>query len=118
MHTAEARVVTDRGDRYVNQLCGHLGRMPRPHHVLPHGPGAAAMPRVTGVERTPGRAVVRFTEGTWTLQEAPGALLLRLEAPDHTALTHLQAAITARLTTIGRREGLTLAWDEDASPSA
>jgi hypothetical protein len=111
MPSAEARVTTERGDRYVTQLCGHLGRMPRPHHLPPHGPGPA-MPRVTGVERTPDHAVIRFTEGTWTLHQIPGALLLRLDAADHTALAHLMAATAARITTIGRREGVSVTWAE------
>ncbi len=128
MPTVQGRVATDRAGRYLDQLCGHLGQM---QHIR-HGParrhgergtgrdgdddtaqhGGAGMPNVLGVERADGHGVVRFTDGAWTLTAAPGALLLRVEAADEQALDRLRGAITTRVEKIGRRDRLTVSWQQ------
>jgi hypothetical protein len=116
MPTAEARITTDRAERYLDQLCSHLGQMQHMRHLPRGGHGALGAPRpqVEHVERTPGRAAIRFAEGSWTLSVAAGALLLRVEADDPAALELLKDAIAARIIKIGRRDDLSVAWHEVA----
>jgi hypothetical protein len=118
MHSAEASVATDRAERYLDQLCSHLGQMQHMRHLPKGGHGGAGAPRVEHVERSPGRAEIRFADGSWTLQAAVDALVLRVEADDPASLERLKDAITARITKIGRRDGLAVTWhaidDHDA----
>ncbi|HEV2639072.1 MAG TPA: DUF2218 domain-containing protein [Actinocrinis sp.] len=111
---AEARVSTDRAERYLDRLCGHLGQMQRMRHIPNAGHGGAQVPRIEHVEQKPGHATIRFASGTWTLQAAPDALVLQVEADNPLALEQLKNAIAARITKIGRRDGLTVAWHEPA----
>ena len=112
MHSAEARVSTDRAERYLDQLCGHLGQLQHMRHLPKGGHGGAGAPQVEHVERESGRAEIRFADGSWTLHADADALLLRVEAEDSAALERLKDAITARITKIGRRDGLTVTWHE------
>jgi hypothetical protein len=126
MPTFEAHVSTDRAERYLQQLCGHLGRMQHMRH-LPlggHGDrsergerGGPGMPRVEHVERTEGHAAIRFAEGTCTLTADASALRLWVEADDPAALARLKDAITTRIEKIGRRDGLSIAWHELEDPA-
>jgi hypothetical protein len=112
MHTAEASITTDRAERYLTQLCSHLGQMQHMRHLPKGGHGGAGVPRVEHVEQAPGRAVIRFADGAWTLNAEARALQLRVEAEDPTALERLKDAIAARIAKIGRRDGLTVVWHE------
>jgi len=112
MHRAEARITTDRAERYLDQLCSHLGQMQHMRHLPKGGHGGAAVAKVEHVEQTPGRAEIHFADGSWTLRADPDALLLLVEADDPAALKRLTDAIAARITKIGRRDGLTVAWHE------
>jgi hypothetical protein len=122
MPSAEARVPTDRGGRYLEQLCSHLGSLPHLRHLrhLPKAAtaavsahGAGGMPRVESVERSESRAVIRFADGTWDLTAHDDALVLRVEAEDAAALERLKGAIAARIAQIGRRDGLRVNWSSD-----
>lgn len=110
MHTCEARIATDRAQRYLDQLCGHLGQMQHMRHLPSSGHGGAGVPRVEQVEQAPGSAVIRFTDGAWMLEASADALVLRVEAEDPAALERLTNAISARIAKIGRRDGLTVDW--------
>lgn len=112
MHSAEARVSTGRPERYLDQLCSHLGQMQHMRYLPKGGHGGVGVPRVEHVEQAPGRAEIRFADGSWTLHADAGALLLRVEADDPAALDRLKDAIAARIAKIGRRDGLTVAWHE------
>ena len=117
MISAEGRVATARADRYLDQLCRHLGQM----RHMPRGPAArhagsgAGMPEVRSVERSGSRGSVRFAEGAWTLIATPDALLLRVDAVDERALARLRDGVTVRVEKIGRRDGLTVAWQPAAA---
>jgi hypothetical protein len=115
MISAEGRVATARADRYLDQLCRHLGQM---RHMA-HGPKARhageGMPEVRGVERTGSAGAVRFADGAWTLTATPDALLLRVDAVDERALARLRDGVTARVEKIGRRDGLTVTWHPAAA---
>lgn len=96
----EARIATDRAQRYLEQLCGHLGRM----HHMSHAPSA----RVEQTSDT--SAVVTFADGAWVLEAGPDALTLRIEADDPAALERLKDALGKRIATIGRRDNLSVEW--------
>ena len=108
MPTADARVPTDRAGRYLVQLCRHLKQMSTMRH-RPHGRQA---PPVRQVDWTDTTGTIRFTEGTCTLKATDEALTLRIDADDEETLRRLREGITARLTTIGRRDGLTVHWEQ------
>jgi hypothetical protein len=112
MHTAQAHITTDRAERYLDQLCGHLGQMQHIRHMPKTGHGAAGMPKVEHVQQAPGHAEVRFADGSWTLRAAADSLMLRVEADDPAALERLKDAIATRIAKIGRRDGLTVAWHD------
>ena len=107
MISSEARIPTDRAQRYLDQLCGHLGQMSR--HVM-HRRGHGHDVKIVSMEQTADSGVVRFADGAWILEATPDALLLRVEADDPAALDRLKAAISARIAKIGRRDALTVEW--------
>ncbi len=115
MHSVEARIPTDRAERYLDQLCSHLGQLQQMRHLPKGGHGGAGVPRVEHVEQAPGRAEIRFADGSWTLHAGADALVLRVEADDPAALERLKDAIAARIAKIGRRDGLSVAWHEAGS---
>ncbi|QKG23250.1 cytochrome P450 [Actinomadura verrucosospora] len=98
MPASEARVPTDRADRYLKQLCKHADQVsalaPRHGHDL--------------VRRTEG--VIEFDGGRCTLRADGEALTLRAEAADRPSLDRLQDAIAGRLRRIGRRDALAVTW--------
>ena len=116
MPSAEARIPTDRAARYLEQLCRHLGAMGNMRHVPAGGHGGAGMPRVESIEQNGSRAVIRFADGAWDLQAHEDALVLRVEAQEAASLERLKAAIAARITKIGRRDGLAVIWSSPADP--
>lgn len=109
MPTACSDISTDRADRYLVQLCEHLSRIG--HHAQ-HGstPDAAAPPRVQGVEWTDTHGVIRFAAGQCTLEASEHGLTITLAADDDQELSRMQELFATRLETIGRRDGLTVAW--------
>lgn len=112
--SAEARIPTDRAARYLEQLCSHLGAMQHMRHLPTGGHGGAGVPRVEDIEQTSDHAVVRFADGSWDLDAADDALVLRVTAHDDAALDRLKAAIAARIAKIGRRDGLSVVWSPPA----
>jgi hypothetical protein len=116
MHSADAHIPTGRAERYLEQLCSHLGAMQRMRHLPAGGHGGAGMPRVENVEQAPGRAVIHFADGSWTLAATAEALALRVEAADPAALEKLKATIAARIEKIGRRDNLVVEWHEPDTP--
>lgn len=110
MPIAEGHVTADRPERYLRQLCSHLGQMQHMRHPGGGGHGRAGMPRVEHVEQSEGRAVVRFADGVWTLEAGADRLRLRVDADDPAALDRLTNAIATRIAKIGRRDGLSVEW--------
>lgn len=103
MQTAEARVVTERSGRYLDQLCRHLDLMARAHPQL--------RVQVTWSETN---GVISFDRGRCTLRAEHGVLALVAEAPDEERLHRLQRRIAVRLQQIGRRDRLTVTWTPTA----
>lgn len=116
MPAAEASIPTDRAERYLEQLCSHLGAMANMRHMPAGGHGGAGMPRVERIERKGAQVVIGFAEGSWTIDGSADGLILRVEAVDGAALEKLKAAIAARIAKIGRRDGLQVAWHDIQDP--
>jgi hypothetical protein len=111
MPTAQAGIDTDRADRYLAQLCNHLGNM-RGGSITGHlHPGSRhQQPAVQRVERTGRRGELVFDWGTCTLMALDDALIVTAQAADPDALERAQAMIGHRIETIGHREDLTVTW--------
>lgn len=90
MLSSEGRIATDRAERYLEQLNGHLGHM----HRLRGGHGGHTLPKDENV----------------VMEAGPDALTVRVSAEDPAELERLKSAIAARIGTIGRRDELTVEW--------
>ena len=112
MLTVEGQVETNRGARYLAQLCDHLDHMrrgTRDRHRGGHG-GHGGRPEVRSVERADDHAEIEFDWGRLELNATTDALAVRASAEDEEALARGQALIGRRIETIGRREHLTVTW--------
>jgi hypothetical protein len=122
MLTAEARVETDRPERYLTQLCQHLSNQGRhlgtgKGRLSRHRPGGhqGDSPRpVTAeqvqVERSGTEGTVTFPGGQCTMRASGDALLLHAEAADGAALEFIENLIGSHLGRFSRREPLTVTW--------
>ena len=120
MPTAEARVETERASRYLDQLCRHARQMGRHPHYRPraHGDGDTHRPpEVHHVEWSDTGGTVRLSLGQWTLQATPNALVLHVEAANEEDLQRMRDLIAARVEKIGRRDHLTVTWQQPEMPS-
>ena len=115
MLTAEADIRTEHAARYLARLCGHAGKMGagrRLGHRQPsHAPGDVA-PDVRHVECSATEGTVSLNWGQWTMRALPGLLAIRAEAADQESLQRIQDLLTARLQNFGRREHLTVDWQD------
>lgn len=116
MSTAEARVETARAARYLDQLCRHVQQMGRHPHCRPGG-GAHRPPQVHDVEWSDTQGSVRLSLGLWILRATPDALMVRIEADSEEDLQRMRDLIVGRIEKIGRRDHLTVAWQQPAAPS-
>ena len=55
---------------------------------------------------------VSLNWGQWTMRALPGLLAVRAEAADQESLRRIQDLLTARLEKFGRREHLTVDWQD------
>lgn len=99
MPTAEARIETTHAQRYVAQLCDHLGHMR-------HGTTTAQHPNQGGLHERPAVQQVEhgdrygefvFDWGTCKLLALDDALLIRADASNDEDLTRAQAMIGHRI---------------------
>ncbi len=116
MLTAEADIRTEHAGRYLARLCGHAGKMGtagrRLGHRRPsHAPGDAP-PEVRRVECSGTEGTVSLDWGQWTMRAFPDRLAVRAEAADEESLRRIQDLLTSRLQKFGRREHLTVNWQE------
>jgi hypothetical protein len=118
---AVAEVRTSRADRYLAQLCDHIGHLqhetpsgaPDAHHHSRgdgHSGGHDSQPEVRGVVRSGNRAEIDFDWGHCVLTAFPDVLTVRLRAEDAPALAFGQQLLAGRIETIGRRDQLTVTW--------
>ncbi|MQY11265.1 hypothetical protein SRB5_13800 [Streptomyces sp. RB5] len=97
MPASEARIPTDRAERYLAQLCTHTDKLSR----TDPGHGHDLIPKSVG------HGVIDFGDGRCTLSADDEHLVLRAEAADPRQLARIQEAFTHRLQTIAR---LTPLW--------
>ncbi|MFG2554611.1 DUF2218 domain-containing protein [Streptomyces sp. NPDC048581] len=94
MPSSLARVATDAAPRYAKQFASHFGRK------IP-------------VEETPaGGHRLTFQNTDVVLEPQDDHLLIRVTAPDAPTLTTIQEVVGSHLERFGRRNELTVAWDE------
>jgi hypothetical protein len=58
------------------------------------------------------RGAVSLDWGRWTMRAFPGRLTVRAEAAGQESLRRIQDLLTARLQKFGRREHLTVNWQD------
>ena len=116
MMTAEADIKTEHAARYLARLCGHLGKLGTASHRLQHRPAGHAdgdgPPRVRRVECSGIEGTVSLDWGQWTMRAFPGRLAVRAEAADEESLRRIKDLLTSRLQKFGRREHLTVNWQD------
>ena len=116
MLTAEADIRTEHAARYLARLCGHAGKMGTAGRRLGHRRPASAHgdvpPEVRRVECSGIEGTVSLDWGQWTMRAFPGRLAVRAEAADQENLRRIQDLLTARLQKFGRREHLTVNWQD------
>lgn len=123
MLIAEARVQTDRPSRYLVQLCRHAAAMPAIHSRRPRtrtGGDASARHEVQlHAEWSDTQGTVTFAPwGRCTMQVSRTMLMLRVEATDEEHLRRCQEVVTRNLERFGRRDHLTVTWQQPAAPAA
>lgn len=116
MPASQAHVATERASRYLAQLCEHARKMSDPgsHRSRGHrrhGDGGEP-PVARHVEWSQTSAVIDFGWGRCTLRASGSELALSVEAGDEQHLQRVQDAIAGRLEAIGRRDRLTVAWNQ------
>jgi len=116
MLTAEADIRTEHAATYLARLCGHAGKMATAGRRLGHRRTARAHgdvpPGVRRVECSGTEGTVSLNWGQWTMRAFPGRLAVRAEAADQESLRRIQDLLTARLQKFGRREHLTVHWQD------
>ena len=116
MLTAEADIQTEHAARYLARLCGHAGKMGTPGGRLSHRPPSHARgdapPEIRHVECSETEGTVSLNWGQWTMRALPGLLAVRAEAANEESLRRIQDLLTARLQRFGRREHLTVTWQD------
>ncbi|MET9316235.1 DUF2218 domain-containing protein [Kribbella sp. NPDC003505] len=96
MPALEARLDTERAERYLGQLASHLS----------HGPGG-----LTVVSASAEELVIDLGTATWTIRSSPRQLLLHLRAEDASVLEQQSARVAHRVEQIGRRDELHVHWN-------
>jgi hypothetical protein len=94
MPISHARVATDAAPRYAKQLASHFGR------------------KIPVEEAPDGGHLLTFQETVVVLQPADDHLLIRVDAPDAPALAAIQGVVGSHLERFGRRNELTVPWEE------
>jgi hypothetical protein len=119
MPAAEAHIETQRASRYLTQLCQHVQSIysePRPLsnarriRLAGHTQGRPAEP--PRVEWTDTQGTISFGDAAITLHAGPGALILRAEAGREESLQHAQELVTRLLARFGRRDHLSVTWQQ------
>ena len=115
MPTAEARIQTDRPERYLVQLCQHASAMGGAGHgARMHGEGHRTPEDVeVHAEWSDTRGDLSFAPwGTCAVTVEGTSLSLRIEAVDGEALRRIQDIVSRDLDRFGRRDGLVVQWQD------
>jgi hypothetical protein len=114
MLSAEANVATDRPSRYLVQLCQHVEQL-HDRAVKHHGGEGPASDAKVEFSETEGS--IDFGWARCTVRASRDTLTLHAEAPDEASLRRLQDLVGERVTQIGRRDGLTVEWEQAPAAS-
>ena len=109
MLAAEARIRTERPRRYLEQLFRHASHM-RSHPTSGGHRHTDAPPIVQHAEWSETYGTARTNWGHWSAWAGADTLTVRVEAIEPIDLGRIQALVTTRLETIGRRDGLKVSW--------
>jgi hypothetical protein len=123
MLRAETQIDTERPGRYLVQLCRHAATMgsTRGHRFRAHASGDPQAHRNVQVhaEWSETHGSIQFEPwGRCTIEASATTLLLRVEATDEDNLRRIQDVITRDLGTFGRRDHLTVNWQQPGAPAA
>jgi hypothetical protein len=121
--TLEARIETDRPERYLAQICKHAESMGGGGHQarLHGGDHRAGGDVMVHADWTESEGTLTFdTWGTCTITAGDSALTLRIDAVDDERLRRIRDVLTKDIDRFGRRDGLAVDWhdvpDQDAGP--
>jgi hypothetical protein len=115
MLTAEARIDTDRPERYLAQICKHAAAMGAGgHRARMHGGGHPEREKLdVHAEWSEARGSVTFAPwGSCAITADGRVLTLRVEAVDEASLGRIQDVLTKDLDRFGRRDGLVVNWQD------
>jgi hypothetical protein len=115
MLTAEARINTDRPQRYLAQICKHAAAMSGEGHRARMHSGDRAERQALDVhaECSDTRGAVTFTPwGTCVITADGTTLTLRIEATDEEKLRRIQEILVRDLDRFGRRDRLVVNWQD------
>ena len=113
MPTSEARIETDRPERYLAQLCQHASAMGGGGHAarMHAGGHPASDEGDVRAEWSDARGDLTFTPGgTCTVVAEGTSLTLRIDAVDEAALRRIEGILSRDLDRFGRRDGLVVDW--------
>lgn len=106
MLRSTAIISTSRADRYRDQLARHGAGMLRQARDR----GGSAAPPIRDAITTDAAVVLDFAWGRCTVKTSEDALTLVAEAESHEDLAKIQGGVGQRVTRIGRRDELVVAW--------
>ncbi len=104
MLSSEALIATDRAERYLQQLCGHLAQIQGRH-----------LGGSLRVEHDRARGLIDLGTARCELLAIDGGLHLRALATNEASLRDIQTRVAGRLQKIGRRDRLTVNWSPAAA---
>jgi hypothetical protein len=111
MLTAETTIQTTNASRYLGQLCEHATKVGhRLRHL--HSRMSHARPEVLDVEWSDTHGSLTLSWGNCILDADPTTLTVRVEADGEENLRGVQDLITADLERFGRRDHLTVVWQQ------
>ncbi|EMF51952.1 MULTISPECIES: DUF2218 domain-containing protein [Streptomyces] len=94
MPTSLGRASTDAAPRYAKQLASHFGR------------------KIPTEQTSEGGHRLTFEQTDVLLQPAEDHLLIRVTAPDASALTSIREVVGSHLERFGQRNELSVTWEE------
>ena len=115
MVTAEARIETDRPERYLAQICKHAAAIGGGGHAAHlHGGGQPGQDELdVHAEWSDAHGTVTFAPaGTCALRADGTGLTLRIEAADVAGLRRIQEILSRDLDRFGRRDELVVTWQD------
>jgi len=107
--TSEARVPTEKAEKYANRLCKHFAYEIQHHPRLSRG-GYAEWRAPEGVAEFPEFATCRMTA-------EPNELVLKIEATDPEKLARMQKIVGAHFEQFAKGDGLRVEWSERSGTS-